>query len=73
MRDMLFVFGYTLFFACAMAVFIKHSFDFTLRQRRKAFVLLLIGGFLMSMYVTHVYVDCDLRAGATTPCVIGWM
>lgn len=73
MKDMLFVIAYTFIFACVMAVFIKHNSELTLRQRRKAFVLLLIGGFLMSMYVTHVYVDCDLRAGATTPCVIGWL
>ena len=71
MKDLFFAICYTLFFACAMAVFVKHNFkNLTLRGRRVTFVGLLILGFGISQYVMHVTVDCDLRPNANTPCVV---
>lgn len=73
MISTLFAIGYALFATCAIALFVKHDNFFTLRQRRKIFVIALFGNLIASQLIMHVQVDCDLRANATTPCVIGWL
>jgi len=44
--------------------------------RRGKFVvmfLLMIVLWLLCMFVSHVVVDCDLRAGSTGPCQVLWI
>ena len=73
MIDTLFAMGYAIVFAVVMALFVKQEKHITLRGRRVAFFIALVVGFVMAQFVMHFYVDCDLRAGATTPCQIGWL
>lgn len=44
----------------------------SLRGRRVLFVISIIIGFAIALFVTHFNVNCDLRSGATTPCHVGW-
>lgn len=70
----LFAIGFALLFACAIAWVVKENeYKLTLRGRRVVFFFALILGLLIAQFVMHFYVDCDLRAGATTPCQIGWI
>ena len=72
MIEVLFTFGYAFFVACVIALFVKHENVFTLRQRRKTFLIVFVTNLIAAQYIIHVQVDCDLRANATTPCVIAW-
>lgn len=75
MKMILFYLFSSLFYAVTISrlmVITDNPFNLTLRGRRVAFVFLLILGFAIGVFVSHWYVDCDLRAGATTPCVAGW-
>jgi len=69
----LFALGYATAFAVVIALLIKQEKYVTLRGRRVAFFVALVVGFVIAQFVMHFYVDCDLRAGATTPCTIGWI
>lgn len=69
----LFALGYATAFAVVIALLVKQEKYVTLRGRRVAFFIALVVGFVMAQFVMHFYVDCDLRAGATTPCQIGWL
>jgi hypothetical protein len=73
MIDTLFALGYATVFAVVVAFFVKQEKYVTLRGRRVAFFIALLVGFVMAQFIMHFYVDCDLRAGATTPCQIGWL
>lgn len=66
--------AFGLFFGCAVLILIKLN-DYTkitLRGRRVIFIAAVIAGFLINLFVSNFSIDCDLRAGATTPCSIQW-
>lgn len=73
MISTLFAVGYAFVTTCVIAVFIKKETKLTLRGRRVAFFITFAVGLIVAQFVMHFYVDCDLRAGATTPCTIGWL
>ena len=51
----------------------NNPYKLTLRGRRTLFIIALIVGAVIAQPVMHLYWDCDLRAGATTQCKIGWI
>jgi hypothetical protein len=47
--------------------------NLTLRGRRVVFVVAIIIGFVLAYITFNINVNCDLRQGATTACVISWL
>jgi hypothetical protein len=66
---------FAIFFGATVLYIIKINENparLTLRGKRVVFVISLIIGFALALFVTHFNVDCDLRTGATTACHVGW-
>lgn len=57
----------------AEAVAVSRSFKWTVRGRRVLVLAGLVVGVLAALLLAHVYVDCDLRAGATSGCRVLWL
>lgn len=61
----------TLVFAVAYAD--EARVKITVRGHRVAALVGLVIGLLAAHFLAHFYIDCDLRAGATSACRVMWL
>jgi hypothetical protein len=69
-------FIYATIFSGGVLYFIRSTYPsaqlLTVRGNRLVFLLLLVVGFLMAIFIMHFYINCDLTQ-PNSACQIGWI